>query len=685
VKIVWQNWLYLDQNVPIDNNQPNQLVTPVITAAQGSTGNGGFYCAWSKSDNHNNALASPHYIQPAYISIDLNNNNILIPNVLPLNPLQAEQTARMSIFPTVAARDESSMGDNLEYLHLSWEEQWDPELNGSIIDTNSQIYYAPNIYHTNLGLNANAFSQTWQIERVSKNAMTCKNTHPNISTDNMFDMMTIGLSVIPGNMEHGEPIVTWEMKYADFCRGCPISYALHNGQVYVMVRERLLPGAWSSFTALYPKQDNIPLPVIKTLDCEDVHGRFGRQFGIDQYGLLFQDLSTSQIHIYRQYFAFDTHSILYERGLYPNSLLTYLPDNNANGYPTFNSFMIRGNDKDENGLYAVKITALSVGYVEKSLPDQLLEVFDATPNECEKGLKYSIARGVKVPNIIGGPHQMFSWTPRDITGYGSAYYSDSNVHVYNWPRTEDSIRTNNLQINSGDSVQLGRIFEISDSSVIGTTYFSDTTHYLAYEVDLKDSASHVLIQTIDSVAIHRTTNGISISGLNNVPIYFNLDSTGLIYSFKSNLSIPLTIPPSGEGYLTIKIRKDTLTPFILVQTQVRVDSNYVMGGLDPIDSISYKKSAPTPTLTSVSNIRLIIHPNPFRTQTSIELEVPKEVMMNVSVFDVLGRQVTNLFSNYSDHNNYNFTLDSKQLNPGMYYVRVQCGGEVVTRKIELLK
>ena len=72
-------------------------------------------------------------------------------------------------------------------------------------------------------------------------------------------------------------------------------------------------------------------------------------------------------------------------------------------------------------------------------------------------------------------------------------------------------------------------------------------------------------------------------------------------------------------------------------------------------------------------------------QTEIALDMAREVVLNVTVFDVLGHPVRTLFNDVSGKDHYDFILDSKQLNPGMYYVRVQTGGEVVTRKVELVR
>jgi hypothetical protein len=71
--------------------------------------------------------------------------------------------------------------------------------------------------------------------------------------------------------------------------------------------------------------------------------------------------------------------------------------------------------------------------------------------------------------------------------------------------------------------------------------------------------------------------------------------------------------------------------------------------------------------------------------TDVEVDAPKDVPLNITVFDILGRSTITLFNDFSSKDHYSYTLDSKKLSPGMYFVRVQAGGEVVTRKVELVK
>jgi len=51
----------------------------------------------------------------------------------------------------------------------------------------------------------------------------------------------------------------------------------------------------------------------------------------------------------------------------------------------------------------------------------------------------------------------------------------------------------------------------------------------------------------------------------------------------------------------------------------------------------------------------------------------------------LGRQVLGLYNNAADKEHYDFTLSKGQIAQGEYLLRVQSGGSVVTRKIDLIK
>lgn len=104
--------------------------------------------------------------------------------------------------------------------------------------------------------------------------------------------------------------------------------------------------------------------------------------------------------------------------------------------------------------------------------------------------------------------------------------------------------------------------------------------------------------------------------------------------------------------------------------------------------ISYKKSEPLPTSqqsTTKYQIKVSVVPNPFHTMATVKIDAPKDIPLSVTLYDELGRKVSDLTNGSAMQTHSEFTLTSEKLSTGFYYLRVQSGNEVVTRKIQLLK
>lgn len=83
---------------------------------------------------------------------------------------------------------------------------------------------------------------------------------------------------------------------------------------------------------------------------------------------------------------------------------------------------------------------------------------------------------------------------------------------------------------------------------------------------------------------------------------------------------------------------------------------------------------------------LYCYPNPFRHNATIEYELPSAGTVQISVFNMTGKQVTNLLPNQTkDAGLYQVTFDANNLSDGVYYVRMAANGQVTTQKIVLLK
>jgi hypothetical protein len=79
------------------------------------------------------------------------------------------------------------------------------------------------------------------------------------------------------------------------------------------------------------------------------------------------------------------------------------------------------------------------------------------------------------------------------------------------------------------------------------------------------------------------------------------------------------------------------------------------------------------------------YPNPFNPNTTIRYEMQKSTEVRLSVYDLLGREVTVLVNERRDARVHEVKFDGSNLASGVYFYRLQAGDFVQTRKLLLLK
>jgi subtilisin family serine protease len=79
------------------------------------------------------------------------------------------------------------------------------------------------------------------------------------------------------------------------------------------------------------------------------------------------------------------------------------------------------------------------------------------------------------------------------------------------------------------------------------------------------------------------------------------------------------------------------------------------------------------------------YPNPFNPSTTIGYRVQDRGFVSLKVHDVLGREIATLVNEQKPPGTYEVTWNSGALSSGVYYYRLLAGGQVVTRKMMLLK
>ena len=84
-------------------------------------------------------------------------------------------------------------------------------------------------------------------------------------------------------------------------------------------------------------------------------------------------------------------------------------------------------------------------------------------------------------------------------------------------------------------------------------------------------------------------------------------------------------------------------------------------------------------------LQLQNYPNPFNPTTIIQFSLNKNSMVELKIFDAMGKEVTTLISNPMAVGNHDVTFNANGLASGMYYYRLSVDGEITTKSMLLLK
>lgn len=79
------------------------------------------------------------------------------------------------------------------------------------------------------------------------------------------------------------------------------------------------------------------------------------------------------------------------------------------------------------------------------------------------------------------------------------------------------------------------------------------------------------------------------------------------------------------------------------------------------------------------------YPNPFNPLTKIDFSIPEHSFVKISVYDVSGREVTNLVNNQMQSGSYTITFDASNLPSGVYFYKLTTNKFTDTKKMILIK
>jgi hypothetical protein len=106
-------------------------------------------------------------------------------------------------------------------------------------------------------------------------------------------------------------------------------------------------------------------------------------------------------------------------------------------------------------------------------------------------------------------------------------------------------------------------------------------------------------------------------------------------------------------------------------------------GVDEIDEIN----PGYPEFRETNNHSLILknYPNPFRNQTTIELNITQSGFVKLSIVDFTGKEIQCLISENLSDGTHLFEWNAERLPAGIYFLRLEMNGIAETRKLLLIK
>lgn len=79
------------------------------------------------------------------------------------------------------------------------------------------------------------------------------------------------------------------------------------------------------------------------------------------------------------------------------------------------------------------------------------------------------------------------------------------------------------------------------------------------------------------------------------------------------------------------------------------------------------------------------YPNPFNPATKISFTIPKTGLVNLKVYDILGREVAVLVNEVKEAGSYMVQFNGTSLSSGVYFYKIQAGEFNSVKRMVLIK
>ena len=253
------------------------------------------------------------------------------------------------------------------------------------------------------------------------------------------------------------------------------------------------------------------------------------------------------------------------------------------------------------------------------------------------------------------------WT---LSGTGSSYWARNDVSSY-------GLGTGSAKFNFYNATS-------GSTGTLSTMTFDPTIQSDSLKID--KAHAYYGATYMDSLRIESSTNGGSTYSL--ITVLYSSSNYGASYALSTTSSTSSFVPTSTQW--------NTRAFGLPVGTnKIRFTAVSGYGNDMFLDSIRIVS-----LITGVHNIGLDLpkvykleqnYPNPFNPVTRISFDIPKQSLVMMKVYDILGREVKTLVNEIKAPGNYSVDFDGTELSSGVYFYKLESNGFTDIKRMLLIK
>lgn len=228
------------------------------------------------------------------------------------------------------------------------------------------------------------------------------------------------------------------------------------------------------------------------------------------------------------------------------------------------------------------------------------------------------------------------------------------VKLYNPGDINKYLISDPIDINDNSIIKYGVLYGITDS--LAALSSLNGNEFISFRVDLIDAVTEEVINSFDDVRYDHS----NIFQYNNISYQVNTEGIG-------NRSVKIRLLVNTNTECVYSIKNSYATEEIFSKVNQRKTIGLTCG-------------------TIVKNYSLDQNfPNPFNPSSTIRYQIPKDGLVTLKVYNILGKEVVSLVNEYKNSGKYEVKFDASSLASGVYIYKLSCNDYTSIKKMTFLK